>query len=75
MRAALVLLENLADATQSMKLHFFFAVLLTDSSNELWSGNKYSWAHRCERALLHALMSSYGIGNGAHACVTSSTIM
>lgn len=41
MTAVLMLLENLTNATQSVTLHFFFAILLIDRSNDWWSRHKY----------------------------------
>lgn len=55
MWAALVLLENIADATQSVKL-YFFAVLLIDKSNEWWSLHNYQYVNGC----LSLFASIYG---------------
>ncbi len=76
MTVVLVLLENLTDATQSVKLHFFFfAALLIDSSNEWWSGHKYQHANGCLRVLLHPLKAICRSLNEACACAASSAMI
>lgn len=74
MTAVPPLLENLVDETQSVKLHFFFAVLLIGRSYEWWSGPKYQYAPGCLRLFLNQFMASSGSGNEAHACASSSTM-
>ncbi len=60
MTAVLALLENLVDVAHSVKLHFFFAVLLT--VNESWSRHKYQYANGCLRAYLHPFMARVEMG-------------
>lgn len=58
MTAVLTLLDNLTDATQLVTLHFFFAILLIDRSNDWQSRHKYRYAK---------FMANRGRGNEACA--------
>lgn len=54
-------LENLADVTQSMKLHFI-------DKDEKWSRQSYRYANECFRADLHPFVDTCWSGKEAHAC-------
>lgn len=70
------ILENLTDATQSVKLRFvIFAILLIDRSNKWWSGLKYRYPNGCLRAFLHPFMGGCGSENQARTCAPGSTMM
>ncbi len=65
---------NLADATQSVKLlFFFFVVLLIDRSNERWSRYKYLYRKGCLRAFLNPFIAK--CGSGKEACARSSIMI
>ena len=62
-------------ATHFVKLHHFFAGLLTDRSNEWCGRHKYPYANECLRVFLHPIMVNWGSGIEAPACVFSSIMM